>query len=266
MFKFWWLKHNSSENLKSSAENTICISTNSLDLLVWLDKTKWADYHQHFQITHRPKSLRLEKPHTYLQAPWIMCLFNLPSVSRNLIFKWNGKCTFIWKDDFGSLSSSPVVFFTSPGKETFGSRVSLYSACNSFGLFSKDVSSWCSNFRPRNQWLQLTDLIILLPEVSDVKGKQSEVQCLVGDKGGICRAVEMQLDRAWGQPWGAEKFLTALVLLCDLKSVFRRGWQWLVFWDRARKLLNLRNNTGTQRRTNSLAQILNWWTWEDARN
>ncbi len=35
---------------------------------------------------------------------------------QTLIYKWNAKCTFICKDDFGPLSNSPVIFLLSPGK------------------------------------------------------------------------------------------------------------------------------------------------------
>ncbi len=35
---------------------------------------------------------------------------------QTLISKWNAKCTFIWKEDFGPLSNSPVLLLFSPGK------------------------------------------------------------------------------------------------------------------------------------------------------
>ncbi len=42
----------------------------------------------------------------------------LHSSSRlwDLVSKWNAKFTFIWKEDFGPLSNSPVLFLHSPGK------------------------------------------------------------------------------------------------------------------------------------------------------
>ncbi len=42
----------------------------------------------------------------------------LHSSSRlwDLDFQWNTKCTFIWKEDFGPLNNSPVIFLFSPGK------------------------------------------------------------------------------------------------------------------------------------------------------
>ncbi len=45
-----------------------------------------------------------------------MCLSTLPPDSGTLIYKLNAKFTFIWKEDFGSLSSSPVLFLLSSGK------------------------------------------------------------------------------------------------------------------------------------------------------
>ncbi len=47
---------------------------------------------------------------------WILCLSTLPSDSGTLIYKWNAKFTFIWKEDFGPLTNSPVLFLLSPGK------------------------------------------------------------------------------------------------------------------------------------------------------
>ncbi len=40
----------------------------------------------------------------------------LPPDSGTLIYKLNAKCTLIWKEDFGPLSNSPVIFLFSPGK------------------------------------------------------------------------------------------------------------------------------------------------------
>ncbi len=54
--------------------------------------------------------------HTGLQATWILCLFTLPPDSRTLIYKWNAKFTFIWKEDFGPLSNSLVLFLLNPDK------------------------------------------------------------------------------------------------------------------------------------------------------
>ncbi len=56
------------------------------------------------------------KLHTGLQATWILCLSTLPLGSGILISKLNAKCNFIWKEDFGPLSNSPVLFLLSPGK------------------------------------------------------------------------------------------------------------------------------------------------------
>ncbi len=39
-----------------------------------------------------------------------------PVFLQTLISKWNAKFTFIWKEDFGPLSNSPVLFLHSPGK------------------------------------------------------------------------------------------------------------------------------------------------------
>ncbi len=39
-----------------------------------------------------------------------------PLFLQALISKWNAKFTFIWKEDIGPLSNSPVIFLLSPGK------------------------------------------------------------------------------------------------------------------------------------------------------
>ncbi len=49
------------------------------------------------------------KLHNGLQATWILCLSTPPPDSGTLI-------SLIWKDDFGPLSNSPVIFLLSPGK------------------------------------------------------------------------------------------------------------------------------------------------------
>ncbi len=67
---------------------------------------------QHQQMTWQPKSSLTVKLHTGLQATWILCLSTLPPDSGTLISKWNAKFTFIWKEDFGPLSNSPVLFST----------------------------------------------------------------------------------------------------------------------------------------------------------
>ncbi len=46
----------------------------------------------------------------------MLCLSTLPPDSGTLIYKWNATFTFIWKEDFGPLSNSPVIFHLSRGK------------------------------------------------------------------------------------------------------------------------------------------------------
>ncbi len=78
-----------------------------------LDKTQWTNTCRQYST---PNHHGLQKLHTGLQATWILCLSTLPPDSGTLISKWNTKCTFIWKEDFGRLSNSLVLFFLSPGK------------------------------------------------------------------------------------------------------------------------------------------------------
>ncbi len=88
------------------------------------------------------------KLHTGLQATWILCLSSLPPDSGSLIYKWNAKYTLIWKEDFGPLSSSPVLFLLSPGKMLL--TMFLVQKCLG-SPFPEDVWAWWLLMH----WLQL---------------------------------------------------------------------------------------------------------------
>ncbi len=90
----------------------------------------------------------LWKLHTGLQATWILCLSTLPPDSGTLISKLNAKCTFIWKEDFGPLSNSPVLFLHSPGKMLL--TLSLVQKWLG-SPFPEDVRAWWLLMH----WLQL---------------------------------------------------------------------------------------------------------------
>ncbi len=75
-----------------------------------LQKTQWTNTSRwHGSPNHH----WLWKLHTGLQATWILCLSTLPPDSGTLISKWNAKFTFIWKEDVGPPSNSPVLFLHS---------------------------------------------------------------------------------------------------------------------------------------------------------
>ncbi len=75
-----------------------------------LDKTKWTNTSRRHGTPNHPW---LQKLHTGLQAAWILCLSTLPP---DFDFQMKAKFTFIWKEDFGTLSNSPVLCLHSPGK------------------------------------------------------------------------------------------------------------------------------------------------------
>ncbi len=78
---------------------------------LWTQKTQWTNTSRwHGSPNHH----WLWKLHTGLQATWILCLSTLPPDSGTLISKWNAKFAFIWKEDFGPLSNSPVIFSPQP--------------------------------------------------------------------------------------------------------------------------------------------------------
>ncbi len=71
-----------------------------------------------------------------------------PPDSGTLISKWNAKFTFIWKEDFGPLSNSPVLFLLSPGKML----LAMFLFQKWLGsTFSEDVWAWWLLMH----WLQL---------------------------------------------------------------------------------------------------------------
>ncbi len=78
----------------------------------WTNTSRWHGSPNHHWLW---------KLHTGLQATWILCLSSLPPDSGTLISKWKATFTFIWKEDFGPLSNSPVLFLLSPGKMRLGS-------------------------------------------------------------------------------------------------------------------------------------------------
>ncbi len=75
---------------------------------LWLQKTQWTNTSR----WHGSPNHWLWKLHTGLQATWILCLSTLPPDSGTLTSKWRGG----FKEDFGPLSNSPVLFLLSPGK------------------------------------------------------------------------------------------------------------------------------------------------------
>ncbi len=81
--------------------------TSELQKTQWTNTSRWHGSPNHHWLW---------KLHTGLQETWILFLSTLPPDSGTLIYKLNAKCTFIWKEDFGPLSNSPVLFLFSAGK------------------------------------------------------------------------------------------------------------------------------------------------------
>ncbi len=101
-----------------------------------LQKTQWINTsRRHGSPNHH----WLWKLHTGLQSTWILCLSSRPPDSRNLIYKWNAKFTFIWKEDFGPLNNSPVLLLFSPGKMLLA--MFLFQKCLGIS-FPEDVWAW----------------------------------------------------------------------------------------------------------------------------
>ncbi len=89
-------------------------------LAVWAGTKSCWKWNQHLQqqMTWQPKSsLTVETSHwTSSSLDSVPLQSSSRPDSGTLISKWNAKFTFIWKEDFGPLSNSPVLFLHSPGK------------------------------------------------------------------------------------------------------------------------------------------------------
>ncbi len=91
-------------------------------------------------MTRQPKSsLTVETSHWTSSN---MDSVSLQSSSRlwTLIYKWNAKLTFIWKEDFWPLINSPVIFLLSPGKMLLTMFL---------------VQKWLGSSFPEDAWLQI---------------------------------------------------------------------------------------------------------------
>ncbi len=117
----------------------------------WQEDWLWTSektVDQHQQMTCSPNHHWLWTLHTGLQETWILCLSTLPPDSGTLMSKLNAKFTFIWKEDFGPPSNSPVIFLLSPVKMLL--KMFLFQKWFG-GPFPEDVWAWWLLMH----WLQL---------------------------------------------------------------------------------------------------------------
>ncbi len=94
---------------------------------------------QHQLTSRHPKSsLTLETSH-WTSSSLDSVPLHSSSRLQTLISKWNATFTFIWKEDFGPLSSSPVLFLLSPGKML----LTMFLFQKWLGIpFPEDVWAW----------------------------------------------------------------------------------------------------------------------------
>ncbi len=71
---------------------------------------------QHQQTSRHPKSSLTSETSHWTSNSLDSVPLQSSSRLQTLISKWNAKFTFIWKENFGPLSNSPVIFLLSPGK------------------------------------------------------------------------------------------------------------------------------------------------------
>ncbi len=77
----------------------------------------------------------------------ILCLSTLAPDTGTLISKWNAKYTFIWNEDFGPLTNSPVLFLLSPGKMLLTMFLFQKWFGSLFLKMSERGDSWCTDSR-----------------------------------------------------------------------------------------------------------------------
>ncbi len=80
----------------------LCTSENTVD--------------QHQQMTWQPKSSQTVETSHWTSSNMDSVPLHSSSRPQTLVSKWNAKFAFIWKESFGPLSNSPVIFLLSPGK------------------------------------------------------------------------------------------------------------------------------------------------------
>ncbi len=81
-----------------------------------IDWTSENTMDQHQQMTWQPKSSQTVETSHWTSSSLDSVPLHSSSRLQTLIYKLNAKFTFIWKEDFGPLSNSPVIVFFSPDK------------------------------------------------------------------------------------------------------------------------------------------------------
>ncbi len=154
---------------------------------------------------------------TGLQATWILCLSTLPPDSGTLISKWNATITFIWIEDFGSLSNSPVLFLLSSSKML----LTMFLFQKWLGSpFPEDVWAW---------WLLSTDSSFssLLVKLSQVFESALQYSQAWGHPCGLCTfsypisSFQLTLHLICFDTALLEQQPLSVMTLCDLPSLWR---------------------------------------------
>ncbi len=103
---------------------------------------------QHQQTSRHPKSSLTSDTSHWTSSSLDSVPLQSSSRLQTLISKWKAKFTFIWKEDFGPLSNSPILFPFSPGKML----LTLFLFQKWLGsAFPEDVWAWWLLMH----WLQL---------------------------------------------------------------------------------------------------------------
>ncbi len=144
------------------------------------------------------------------------CLSTFPPDTETMISKLNAKFTFIWKEDFGPLSNSPVLFLLSPGKML----LTMFLVQKWLGRsFLEDVWAW----RLLMHWLQLQFTSCeALPSVwIGFTWPYSQAPCCY-----FFLPVNFAFDMLWYST--PEQPPLSVMTLCDLPSLWRVSV--IVFW------------------------------------
>ncbi len=104
---------------------------------------------QHQQTSRLPKSPLTSETSHWTSSSLDSVPLHSSSWLQTLISKWNVKCTFIWKENFGPMSINLLlIFLLSPGKMLL--TMFLFQKCLG-SPFPEDVWAW----RLLMHWLQL---------------------------------------------------------------------------------------------------------------
>ncbi len=183
-------------------------------LTVDFRKTQWTNTSRwHGSPNHH----WLWKLHTGLQATWILFLSTLPPDSGTLISKWNPQFTLIWKEGFGRLTSSPVLFLFSPGKMLLMLFLVQKWLGSLFLKMSERSDSWCTDS-------SFSSLLVKRSQVFELALKACGHPCCLCTFSCPISSFQSNLHLKCFDTALLEQPPLSVMTLCDLPSLWRCQW------------------------------------------